>query len=136
MCRQIRLKLEKTFCGMSNSRPALQLIINIYIHLIFPNVPSHLLGRRHGHFQLIINIYIHLTFPNVLLDLLGRRHSPLPLIFQFYIHVTFPNVLPALLGRREVNCKDGGEVNDNNERKGIKREGERGKEGCWVLLMI
>ena len=37
--------------------------------------------------------------------------------------------------RREVNCKDGGEVNDINERKGIKGEGGREKRGYWVLLM-
>lgn len=53
---------------------------NIYIHLTFSNVPSHLLGRRHGSLQLIINMYIHLTFPNVPSHLLGRIHGPLHLI--------------------------------------------------------
>ena len=73
---------------------------NLNTHITFPNVLSHLLGRRHGHFQIITNLYIHLTFPNVHSHLLGRRHGPLQLITQFYIHITFSNVLSDLIGRR------------------------------------
>ena len=39
----------------------LPLIQNIFIHFTYPNVPSHLLGRRHSPLHLIINIYLFIS---------------------------------------------------------------------------
>ena len=110
---------------------------NICIHLTFPNVPSHLLGRRHGPLHLITyhipqctltftwektvspfnyqNIYSS-HIPKCTFKFTWENTWPSPIISQFYIHVTFPNLLLTLPRRREVNYKDGWEVNDINER--------------------
>ena len=39
----------------------LPLFQNICNHVTFPNVPSHLLGRRHSPLHLIINIYLFIS---------------------------------------------------------------------------
>ena len=117
----------------------------------FPNVPSHLLGRRHSPLHLIINIYIHFTFPNVPSHLLGRRHSPLHLIINIYIYIYIYIYSPHIpkctfqiyLGeeksivRMEENLMTlmrGGW--DGEGKEGIKREGGRKKGGVGVLLRI